>query len=217
MYGETCEIPLSLKAYRLTLNFWHRVTNLPDSAMAKKAMLENIRLRTNWIITIEKLINCFNLADKIDNHKMFKKATKGEIEKMFLKYWENQIGNPDLARLRFYREIKDNFKKEKYLEIENFEYRRMIAKLRCSDHSLEIETGRHRKIDRNERFCKQCAVGAIETETHFLLECNKYDALRNKHNIEQFTNLWQLMNDLDPTKLGIYLTEAFFLRAGVGD
>ena len=93
----------------------------------------------------------------------------------------------------------------------------MIAKLRCSDHSLEIESGRHRKIDRNERFCKQCAVGAIETEIHFLLECNKYDALRNKHNIKQFTTLWQLMNDLDPIKLGIFLTEAFHLRAGLGD
>ena len=125
--------------------------------------------------------------------------------------------NPDLARLSFYREIKDNFKKEKYLEIENFEYRRIIAKLRCSDHSLEIESGRHRKIDRNERFCKHCAVGAIETETHFLLECNKYDALRKKHNIEQFTNIRQLMNNLDPITLGVFLTEAFHLREGIGD
>ena len=54
-----------LKDIDLTLNFWHRVTNLPDTALVKKAMLENIKLRTNWIMTIEKLINRFHLAEAI--------------------------------------------------------------------------------------------------------------------------------------------------------
>ena len=53
IYGETGETPLSLKGHRLTLNFWHRVTKLPESALVKKAMLENIKLRTKWIITIK--------------------------------------------------------------------------------------------------------------------------------------------------------------------
>ena len=30
IYGETSEIPLSIKGYRLMVNYWHRVTNLPD-------------------------------------------------------------------------------------------------------------------------------------------------------------------------------------------
>ena len=47
LYGETGETPLSIKRYRLTLNFWYRVTNLPDTSLAKKALLENIHLRTN--------------------------------------------------------------------------------------------------------------------------------------------------------------------------
>ena len=55
VYGEAGETPLSFKGYRITLNFWHRVTNLSDTALVKKAMLENIKLRTNWIMTIEKL------------------------------------------------------------------------------------------------------------------------------------------------------------------
>ena len=80
IYGETGEIPLSMKSYRLTLNFWHRITNLPDSSLAKMALLENISLRTNWIKTIEKLIDTLNLADKIDNHSKFTKATKYALE-----------------------------------------------------------------------------------------------------------------------------------------
>ena len=80
IYGDTGEVPVSLKSYRLALNFWHRVSNLPDMYLVKKALLENIELRTNWIITVEKLINRFNLADKIGNHEIKKKVAIYEID-----------------------------------------------------------------------------------------------------------------------------------------
>ena len=50
VYGEIGETPLSFKGYRLTLNFWHRVTNLPETALVKKAMLENIKLKLFQLI-----------------------------------------------------------------------------------------------------------------------------------------------------------------------
>ena len=37
IYGEAGEIPISMKGYRLILNVWHRVTSLPDTALAKKS------------------------------------------------------------------------------------------------------------------------------------------------------------------------------------
>ena len=91
IYGESGEIPISMKSYRLTLNFWHRVTNLPDTSLVKKALLENIDLRTNWIRTIEKLINTFNLADKIGNHEKFKDATKHALEDSYREFWINSL------------------------------------------------------------------------------------------------------------------------------
>ena len=36
IYGETGEIPLSLKGYRLMLSYWNRLRNLPDENLAKK-------------------------------------------------------------------------------------------------------------------------------------------------------------------------------------
>ena len=95
IYGETGEIPLSLKGYRLMLNFWHRVTSLPDTTLVRKAMTENIELRTNWIITIERLINRFKLADKIGNHKRFKEQTKAIVNETYSKFWEREIKNPN--------------------------------------------------------------------------------------------------------------------------
>ena len=67
VYGEMEEIPLSLKAFRLMLNYWYRITNLPEDTLVKRALLENIHLRTNWITTIEKLTNLFDLTDLPSN------------------------------------------------------------------------------------------------------------------------------------------------------
>ena len=36
IYGDTGEIPLSLKGYRLILNYWKRVSALPDNLLQKK-------------------------------------------------------------------------------------------------------------------------------------------------------------------------------------
>ena len=77
VYGEMGEVPLSIKGYRLMLNYWHRLTNLPDDSMCKKALIENVNLQTNWIVTIEKLLKCFNLIEASNsNINNFKNTSK---------------------------------------------------------------------------------------------------------------------------------------------
>ena len=176
------------------------------------ALLENIELRTNWIITVEKLINRLKLTDKIANHENFKKVTKSAIEKIYIKFWENELGNPNLTRLHFYKKIKDEFKMENYLEVLNFENRKEITKIRCSDHCLQIEKGRHKNIPRTDRICKVCDKSEIETEEHFLLKCSKYAFLRNKYNIRPFIAVNELFNNTNQLNLGKYLVEAIALR-----
>ena len=219
IYGDTGEIPLSLKSYRLTLNFWHRVTNLPNSSLAKKALLENIELRTNWIITIEKLINTLKLSDKIGNHTKFKSATKYALEDRFRKWWKKSLDNPNLSRLLFYRDIKAQFGTEKYLETPNFRQRRCISKLRCSDHVLEIEKGRHKKGNartiREERICTLCKTNQVEDENHFLLKCDLYGPLRKKHKFDKFNNASVLFAENNISTLAEFVREAFKLREEV--
>ena len=48
------------------VNFWHHVSELPETSFASLALKENIEIRTNWIKTIEKIINIFNLAQHVD-------------------------------------------------------------------------------------------------------------------------------------------------------
>ena len=216
IYGETGETPISMKSYRLTLNYWHKVTNLPDTSLAKKALLENIALRTNWIKTIEKLINTFNLADKIGNHNKFKKATKYALENGFQKWWKNALNEPGLSRLNFYKKMKSEFGMENYFKISGFQQRRHISKLRCSDHALEIEKGRHKKgntrTQAHERVCTICKNGYVEDEEHFLLKCGAYNSVRKKYKFENFNEALEFFNEENLSTLGKYLIEAFEIR-----
>ena len=222
VYGETGELPISLKGYRFILNYWYRVTNLPDTVLAKKALLENIELRTNWIITIEKLIGAFNLADKVENYTKFNSAVKKALEDGYLDHWIKLLRDPSISRLNFYTKLKTEFGIEKFLDTLNFEQRRAITKLRCSDHSLEIEKGRHKGIkDRSKRLCPLCPNPEMEDEEHFIFSCKSYSHIRLKYGIMQSMPLQELFRDTYCTKLAKYVIEALdkrdlIIRSGRG-
>lgn len=67
--GDTGEIPLLYKGFRLMLNYWHRLHALPNESLAKKALIENVQMRTTWIRTIEKLLNLFQITYSENNDK----------------------------------------------------------------------------------------------------------------------------------------------------
>jgi hypothetical protein len=54
-----------------------------------------------------------------------------------------------------------------YIPISNFEYRKLITKLRISEHNLSIEKGRHLNIPREQRLYSHCKC--IDDKKHFLL------------------------------------------------
>ena len=88
----------------------------------------------------------------------------------------------------------------------------VIAKLRCSDHALEIEKGRHKKIDRTARLCKVCDKREIKTEDHFLKHCEIYSNLRNLYEIPPTLTSSSIFKDLDPKLIGNFLLDAWSER-----
>ena len=59
------------------------------------------------------------------------------------------------SKLNFLAIYKNDHKFEKYLQMDNFEHRRAITKIRSSSHKLEIETGRWCCC---APFCNNCPV-----------------------------------------------------------
>ena len=210
VYGETGEIPLSLKGYRLMLNYWNRLTNLPEKSLAKKALLENINLRTNWILTIEKLLKTFNLIELNSTEKIFKKTTKENIPKYYKRLWKRKLTDPTLSRLQIYKIINSEFTTPKHIGLP-LHMRKIISKIRCSDHQLEIEKGRHLNIPREQRFCTICADGAIEDEEHFLLKCKTYQHIRVKYQLTA-DNIFDFLHSENQENLANFLIDACNLR-----
>ena len=89
--------------------------------------------------------------------------------------------------------------------------RKIISKIRCSDHQLEIEKGRHSKTPREDRICKTCASGAIEDEKHFLIECVTYMPLREMYNMND-DNIRDFLDTENQVQLAKYLISSFELR-----
>ena len=204
MYGDTKEYPLTMKAFRLMLNFWHRVNNLPETTLVKKALMENISLRTNWIVTVEKLLGDLSLTEIIDETHKFKDKTKETMRKRFNDYWTKSL-DENTGRLLFYKSLKDELSFEPYLNIPNFESRKNIAKLRCSNHSLHIEQGRHKGTPRENRLCGLCPARLVETEEHFLVHCTFFNRYKPKYDLKNTYDAIDMMKNTDPSTLGKYL------------
>ena len=70
---------------------------------------------------------------------------------------------------------------EGYLSNVNaYDHRSTLTRLRISSHQLAIETGRYDKLQRSDRLCTTCDMGVLDDEQHFLAECcsPKLDHLR---------------------------------------
>ena len=191
------------------VNFWHHLNNLPETSLAKLALKESIEIRTNWLKTVEKIMNIFNLSDITDN-PCFKYLSKESGINLYSSKWEEKINTIEYSRLRFYKQIKSDHSASTYTQLPFFQ-RKVIAKLRCSSHILEIEKGRHKKKPAGDRLCQMCPEKTIENESHFLSHCTAYTALRFKHGFMN-KNPVDIMNDTNQANLSFYLSKAFNLR-----
>ena len=82
------------------------------------------------------------------------------------------------------------------------EKRQCLSKLRCSNHSLIIEVGRHKKLQVNERLCPKC--NEIEDEIQFISSCALFDTVRKKF-IQEIIEIDQTFSQLDDEEFFIKL------------
>lgn len=87
------------------------------------------------------------------------------MQKNYITHWKHSLCNSQ--KLEFYV-FKDSYTPSTYLDVtRKIPNRKILAKLRISDHKLNTETGRYDKISRCDRICPVCGLN-IEDEIHFL-------------------------------------------------
>ena len=140
--------------------------------------------------------------------KAIRDALKDRLQDQFRQEWSGTMEASTKCVL--YRNLKIKFELEAYLLRLPRNIWRNIVKLRCSNHKLEIETGRYAGIDRDLRYCGKCAMNIIGDEYHVFFECSdaNISLLRNRfiptyfrQNRSMF-NFVKLLQSVDDIKVG---------------
>ena len=131
---------------------------------------------------------------------------KDILQNKFHSTWKDTANNS--SKLQFYTSVKKDVSFEQYLNIDNHQVRKSVARLRSSSHRLNIETARYQELSskrgpRNkkcdasvskdwDRSCKDCCdknvellqqlpfaeTPIFEDERHVLATCPTYHNLR---------------------------------------
>jgi hypothetical protein len=225
---ELGRIPLNIYACKFAIKNWERIKGKKSNDLLLSSYNDAVNENLIWISNVKTIleekgmlnffIKSYESKPAFINKKLFQKLSDEFHQNAFEDIRKEQ------SKLRTYALFKTEIGFEKYLtEIKNPVLRTEITKFRLSNHRLMIETGRHKKIPKELRFCPFCP-GAVETEMHFLLLCPVYNSLRTemmlpisilKPSFTFYTKEEQfqfLLSNIDKFSTGKYISKAFELR-----
>ena len=163
------------------LSHKHTLSMPQDSIIYQALLMDKNLHRSNasHITTLTSYIrnlNLMNLRYVQGNNCNLENSNKKQIKSILSEYYKDislsQLSDNPKARL--YLQYKTEPRYEPYLDtITNRKIRVQYTKFRLSDHDLEIEKGRHMKVERGSRYCKLCTTGDICDELHLLFNYNK--------------------------------------------
>ena len=130
----------------------------------------------NWLSTIKLSMKAMSLDNIFSSPSYYSRAYvermfKAKIRESFTEFSNSELNIADVnsirnSKLPTYKMFKSKFGMENYLiNLHDFDSRKIVAKFRCSDHTLMTETGRHKKIDLEKRkltLRKECAKYALK-------------------------------------------------------
>ena len=208
---EIGRIPIQTYAIKAAIKNWERIkskqinTHLYTSY--KNASKDNLPWVTNTKDPLDKngmlcfYINCYENKPPFIHKKIFQKLSDIFHQEAFSTITSTQ------SKLRTYGLLKKQIGIEKYLyEIPNPIIRHSCTKFRLSNHTLNIETGRHINIPKELRFCPFCP-NSIESEIHFLIECRTCKTLRDEifHQLTRHKPLFEYYTQIE--KFQSFLSE----------
>ena len=182
VFLELGRIPIDTFAKQSAINNWEGIRLKWANSILLASYNDAILEKLLWISSIKDLLESKGMLSLFINSYestppfIYKKLSQTLTDEFHQNSFEN-IRRED-AKLRTYAGFKTEIGQERYLtEIKNPFIRTEMTKFRLSNHDLSIETGRHKNLPKDQRFCPFCPK-EVETEVHFLLLCPTYDISR---------------------------------------
>ena len=217
IYGDTGWIPSHVTRKLDVLRLWNRLTCMDEHRLTKLVFLEDFNNeKKGWCNDIKKI---FEDIDAMHQYNNMVPVNLSSARTAFIiqqkEQWNKDIKSQD--KLRTYRTFKSEFGLETYVQCDlSRSERSLIAQLRCGILPLAIETGRYtqpRKTPVDERLCTICKTGAVESETHFIFDCEVYRKERSliiTDNMKTFAEFISKSKTIK--KCARYLTTIFNIR-----
>lgn len=127
------------------------------------------------------------------------------IDKFSMHIWSKELGRKKDYYIEEFNPTYDPFQKVYIKSCIPWRAKILIAQLRTNSHQLRCETGQWKRPKEiwEERVCIFCISGAVESERHFILECDAYRDIRNKYDNVLTAGSWfNLFNKGSIEKLG---------------
>ena len=174
MGWEPLHIGLKLNMLRL----WNKLTTLDNNRISKTVFDWEYSLGVNnWCSEIEEILSEINFGELYDR-KVACDIMECKIRSFddYKNSWK--AGKLLKPKLRSYNLFKTDFCTENYVINCDKYIRSHIAQIRSGILPLNIELGRHRNVEVNERKCTVCNLDKVEDEFHFICECPFYTDCR---------------------------------------
>ena len=187
LHVELARFPISIYIKNAMLKYWCRLATLPKTRLAAHCYWSLYKIKNvndKWLSSVKEIINSssqqhfnflWNSQESLCkvNPKTIKRTQVQILETLKNNYLSSAVQTMgEQTKLTYFQESKTEFIISKYLLSTPLRAdRSLLCKLRLGVLKLEIETGRHRGLDRNNRHCKVCKSDQIENETHFLFSC----------------------------------------------
>lgn len=187
--------------------YWNRLINMNSTRLTKAIFEEDYRRNSrNWSARLSDILiehGCYEYFER--KEQIVLPDFQRLLKESYIMKWRNIVQSK--PKLRTYNQIKDSFETEEYVKyINNRSERSILAQFRCGILPLELETGRYRNIDVNNRFCFHC-TNLVEDEIHFALVCPLYNAERQLL-IDEIMLTYNIFGNLDQlNKLKVLLNE----------
>ena len=234
--AEFGRYPLQISWHALAGKYLTRLETMGIDRLLKHAFIADRRLKpgVSWCLRLEDQLKGHlnpSPTQEQPNHRHFSLASaqSQHIEQLSLESSSKGVT---------YRQIKLGYACEPYIQqADNSHLRRIIAQFCTGSHWLNIETGRHKKLPKQDRTCPICSFkltnpglppecwdafdtddessGHIEDEHHAIFDCPAYVYAR-EHFQDLFhshiTTVSQFLNQPQCNQLAKFLTEIRMLR-----
>ena len=195
-YTELNKPTLKSIVYKRQLKFYNDCLINKDWPMQRYIIRLALDCKCSYINHYERLKARYKDPDDI---------TKESIQKM-----KDTIQKKALTQSRYKAYVKMNPLLERPYSYNHYvpmNALKLVSRLRCVAHSLEIETGRHHNvtIPREHRLC---SCGEVEDEEHFLMNCHHYSHIRKEYFLPE-TTIEERLNHANTAK---YVKELFQAR-----